>query len=164
MLVTELPSLVMIYQSLVGNSSRVCTQSITDNLAYVLAAQNFNAVIATDDVNYIGFIVSSLLLGWVSPLLGGRESGSLAEPLSEVYQPLTAPIYLVDESLVSQNASPTLFSDLRIVTVAAAIFIVGGIIQTATQNKEMMMAGRFIGGIGIGQLVSSFTSLELALT
>lgn len=39
------------------------------------------------------------------------------------------------------------------VTTAAAIFIIGSAIQTATQNKEMMMAGRFIGGIGIGGLV-----------
>jgi predicted MFS family arabinose efflux permease len=41
------------------------------------------------------------------------------------------------------------------VTVAGIIFLVGGTIQTATQNKEMMMAGRFIGGLAIGQLVRS---------
>jgi predicted MFS family arabinose efflux permease len=40
------------------------------------------------------------------------------------------------------------------VTVAGTIFIIGAAIQAATQNKEMMMAGRFIAGIGIGQMVS----------
>jgi hypothetical protein len=37
--------------------------------------------------------------------------------------------------------------------VAGIIFVIGGILQTATNGKEMMMAGRFIGGIGIGQMV-----------
>lgn len=40
-------------------------------------------------------------------------------------------------------------------TVAAITFLVGGILQTAAQNKEMMMAGRFFAGMGIGQLVSA---------
>lgn len=40
------------------------------------------------------------------------------------------------------------------VTVAAFIFIIGSIIQTATMNKEMMMAGRFFAGLGIGQMVN----------
>ncbi|ORX38169.1 general substrate transporter [Kockovaella imperatae] len=37
-------------------------------------------------------------------------------------------------------------------TIAGCIFIVGGVIQTSTQNKEQMMAGRFIAGLAIGQL------------
>jgi len=41
------------------------------------------------------------------------------------------------------------------ITVAGVIFIIGSIIQTAAQNKEMMMAGRFIAGLGIGQMVCS---------
>lgn len=45
-------------------------------------------------------------------------------------------------------------ADTASVMVAGIIFCVGGILQTATNGKEMMMAGRFIGGIGIGQMVS----------
>lgn len=36
------------------------------------------------------------------------------------------------------------------ITVAAVLFLVGGTIQTAAINKEMMMAGRFFAGMSIG--------------
>ena len=71
-------------------------------------------------------------------------------PLSVVSQLPTVRINSVDELLVSFNARQVLTS----VTVAASIFIIGAVIQTATQSKEMMMAGRFFAGIGIGQMVS----------
>ena len=34
------------------------------------------------------------------------------------------------------------------------VFLVGGILQTAGQNKQMIFAGRFFAGVGIGGLVS----------
>lgn len=37
-------------------------------------------------------------------------------------------------------------------TVATAFFTVGAIIQTAAQNYDSLVAGRFIGGIGVGTL------------
>ncbi|KAK9900210.1 general substrate transporter [Cystobasidium minutum MCA 4210] len=41
----------------------------------------------------------------------------------------------------------------RLAIIAGCItFIVGGVLQTAAQNIEMMMAGRFFAGAGIGQL------------
>jgi predicted MFS family arabinose efflux permease len=42
-------------------------------------------------------------------------------------------------------------TDLPVV-VAGCIFIVGGILQTACQNRETMLAGRFFAGMGIGFL------------
>jgi MFS family permease len=36
------------------------------------------------------------------------------------------------------------------ITVYAVVFILGGTLQTAAPNKEMMMAGRFIAGFSIG--------------
>ncbi|RSH80604.1 uncharacterized protein EHS24_009186 [Apiotrichum porosum] len=44
------------------------------------------------------------------------------------------------------------FSRRIAITVGAAIFLVGGILQTAANGKGMMMAGRFFAGIAIGQL------------
>jgi MFS family permease len=38
------------------------------------------------------------------------------------------------------------------VVVAGLIFILGGILQTACQNRETMLAGRFFAGVGIGFL------------
>lgn len=38
------------------------------------------------------------------------------------------------------------------ITVATAFFCVGAIIQTAAQNYDSLVAGRFIGGIGVGTL------------
>jgi predicted MFS family arabinose efflux permease len=38
------------------------------------------------------------------------------------------------------------------VVVAGLIFILGGILQTACQNRETMLAGRFFAGMGIGFL------------
>lgn len=43
-------------------------------------------------------------------------------------------------------------ADGSLVVVAGVIFIIGGILQTAAQNKEMMLAGRFFAGMGIGFL------------
>ena len=40
------------------------------------------------------------------------------------------------------------------VSIGAVVFLIGGVLQTAAQNKEMMMAGRFFAGIGVGMLVS----------
>lgn len=37
-------------------------------------------------------------------------------------------------------------------TVATAFFCVGAIIQTASRNYDTLVAGRFIGGIGVGTL------------
>jgi hypothetical protein len=39
-----------------------------------------------------------------------------------------------------------------IVVVGGIIFILGGILQTAGQNKETILAGRFFAGVGIGNL------------
>ncbi|ODN86318.1 glucose transporter [Cryptococcus wingfieldii CBS 7118] len=44
------------------------------------------------------------------------------------------------------------FSRRMAITVAGVVFIVGGVLQTAAQNKETMFAGRFFAGIGIGML------------
>jgi sugar porter (SP) family MFS transporter len=44
------------------------------------------------------------------------------------------------------------FSRRVAITVGAVIFLVGGVLQTAATNKEMMMAGRFFAGVAIGQL------------
>jgi hypothetical protein len=66
-----------------------------------------------------------------------------------VFQLPTVRINSVDELLVSRYHSQVLTP----VTVAASIFIIGATIQTATMNKEMMMAGRFIAGLGVGQMV-----------
>ncbi|MCO5590307.1 hypothetical protein L7F22_044276 [Adiantum nelumboides] len=38
------------------------------------------------------------------------------------------------------------------IVISAGIFIFGAILQAAAQNREMMMAGRFITGLGIGGL------------
>lgn len=38
------------------------------------------------------------------------------------------------------------------ITVATAFFTIGAIIQTAAQNYDSLVAGRFIGGIGVGTL------------
>lgn len=38
------------------------------------------------------------------------------------------------------------------VVVAGVIFIIGGTLQTACNGKEMMLAGRFFAGMGIGFL------------
>jgi predicted MFS family arabinose efflux permease len=40
----------------------------------------------------------------------------------------------------------------EVVVVAGVIFIIGGTLQTACNGKEMMLAGRFIAGMGIGFL------------
>ena len=37
-------------------------------------------------------------------------------------------------------------------TVATAFFVVGAVIQTASQNYDTLVAGRSIGGIGVGTL------------
>lgn len=37
-------------------------------------------------------------------------------------------------------------------SVATAFFVVGAVIQTASQNYDTLVAGRFIGGIGVGTL------------
>jgi predicted MFS family arabinose efflux permease len=44
---------------------------------------------------------------------------------------------------------------LRPVFVGAIIFLLGGVLQTAAVNREMMLAGRFFAGLSIGMLVSS---------
>ena len=36
--------------------------------------------------------------------------------------------------------------------VGAIIFLLGGILQTAASNREMMLAGRFFAGLSIGML------------
>jgi MFS family permease len=38
------------------------------------------------------------------------------------------------------------------ITVATAFFTIGAIIQTSAQNYDSLVAGRFIGGIGVGTL------------
>jgi MFS family permease len=38
------------------------------------------------------------------------------------------------------------------ISVATGFFCVGAIIQTASQNYDTLVAGRFIGGIGVGTL------------
>lgn len=38
------------------------------------------------------------------------------------------------------------------ISVATAFFCIGAIIQTASQNYDTLVAGRFIGGIGVGTL------------
>jgi len=38
------------------------------------------------------------------------------------------------------------------VVTAGVIFIIGGVLQTACQNRGMMLAGRFFAGMGIGFL------------
>jgi predicted MFS family arabinose efflux permease len=48
---------------------------------------------------------------------------------------------------------------LKVVTIGAVIFLLGGVLQTATPNKEMMLAGRFFAGMGIGALASHLESL-----
>lgn len=106
-------------------------------ISYVLEAPDFKNTIKTEDTNYIGFITSSLLLG--------AFVGSIpASYVADIFSRRTA------------SACPEflLVRVLMAVTVAGSIFIVGAAIQAATQNKEMMMAGRFIAGIGIGQMVS----------
>ena len=45
-------------------------------------------------------------------------------------------------------------SHVRAVFVGAIIFLLGGILQTAAANREMMLAGRFFAGLSIGMLVS----------
>lgn len=37
-------------------------------------------------------------------------------------------------------------------SVPTAFFVVGAVIQTASQNYDTLVAGRFIGGIGVGTL------------
>lgn len=37
-------------------------------------------------------------------------------------------------------------------SVATVFFVVGAVIQTASQNYNALVAGRFIGGIGVGTL------------
>ncbi|WVF70918.1 hypothetical protein IAT40_005713 [Kwoniella sp. CBS 6097] len=90
-------------------------------ISYVLEAPDFNKTMGTDDPDYIGFIVSSMLLG--------------------------AFVGSIPASLIADR-----FSRRVAITAAGGVFIVGGILQTACQNKETMMAGRFFAGIGIGML------------
>jgi MFS family permease len=75
----------------------------------------------TRNDNYIGFIVSSFLLG--------------------------AFIGAVPASFVADR-----FSRRTGLVAAAAIFIMGGIMQAACQNKETMLAGRFFAGVGVGAM------------
>ncbi|OCF45339.1 glucose transporter [Kwoniella heveanensis CBS 569] len=93
-------------------------------ISYVLEAPDFNKTMGTDDPDYIGFIVSSMLLG--------AFVGSIPASLIADY-----------------------FSRRVAITAAGGVFIVGGVLQTACQNKETMMAGRFFAGIGIGMLGNS---------
>jgi len=58
------------------------------------------------------------------------------------------------EFSISVNSFVLLWLGDMIVSVAGVTFILGGALQTATPNREMMMAGRFFAGLGIGQLVS----------
>ncbi|WVQ97251.1 hypothetical protein IAU59_004362 [Kwoniella sp. CBS 9459] len=90
-------------------------------ISYVLEAPDFTATMKTTDPDYIGFIVSSMLLG--------AFVGSIPASLIADY-----------------------FSRRVAITAAGGVFIIGGILQTACQNKETMMAGRFFAGIGIGML------------
>nr|XP_018263395.1 glucose transporter [Kwoniella dejecticola CBS 10117]OBR85553.1 glucose transporter [Kwoniella dejecticola CBS 10117] len=92
-------------------------------IAYVLEAQDFNNTIKTDNSNYIGFIVSAMLLG--------AFVGSI-------------PASLIADSFSRRTVA---------VTVAGGVFILGGILQTAAPNKESMLAGRFFAGVAIGMLV-----------
>ncbi|OCF54382.1 glucose transporter [Kwoniella mangroviensis CBS 10435] len=90
-------------------------------ISYVIVAPNFLTTIDTTDDDYIGFIVSSMLLG--------------------------AFVGSIPASLIADR-----FSRRMAITVAGGVFILGGILQTATQDKETMFAGRFFAGIGIGML------------
>lgn len=40
----------------------------------------------------------------------------------------------------------------KAIILGSSIFIVGGVLQTAAQNKEMMLLGRLFAGVGIGML------------
>nr|XP_018267441.1 glucose transporter [Kwoniella dejecticola CBS 10117]OBR89599.1 glucose transporter [Kwoniella dejecticola CBS 10117] len=93
-------------------------------ISYVIVAPDFLRVTDNPNDNYMGFIVSSMLLG--------AFFGSI-------------PACLIADW----------FSRRMAITVAGGVFIVGGILQTACQNKETMFAGRFFAGFGIGMLVSS---------
>lgn len=61
--------------------------------------------------------------------------------------------------------SHSLFSGTRCpphspVSVAGAIFLLGGVLQTVCKNRETMLAGRFFAGVGIGELVCDMTIVE----
>ncbi|WVQ96917.1 hypothetical protein IAU59_004025 [Kwoniella sp. CBS 9459] len=95
-------------------------------ISYTIVTDDFLRVIGMDtpetyNDNYIGFIVSSMLLG---AFVGSIPASLIADA----------------------------FSRRTAISVAGAIFIVGGIMQTACQNRETMLAGRFFSGLGIGQL------------
>ncbi|KAL7419267.1 hypothetical protein Q5752_006104 [Cryptotrichosporon argae] len=45
------------------------------------------------------------------------------------------------------------FSRRAAITVGAGIFVVGGALQTAAQNRGMMLGGRFVAGFAIGMLM-----------
>lgn len=95
-------------------------------IAYIIVAPDFLRVIgmaddATRNDNYIGFIVSSFLLG--------------------------AFIGAVPASFIADR-----FSRRTGLVAAAVIFIMGGIMQAACQNKETMLAGRFFAGVGVGAM------------
>ncbi len=49
-------------------------------------------------------------------------------------------------------------------TAVVIIFDIGAIIQTAAPNYGALVAGRFIGGIGVGTLAMVNTDLEIILT
>ena len=74
-------------------------------------------------------------------------------PLLVVFPLLMSPMFGVEGLPVSLQWHRLDY--LILVTVAGVIFIIGSIIQTATMNKEMMMAGRFFAGLGIGQMVGA---------
>lgn len=101
-------------------------------ISYVLAAPDFekttiSKLLANGDINPKYDNYTGFI---VSSLLLGAFVGSVpASYIADIYSRRTA------------------------ITVAGVIFIIGSIVQTAAQNKEMMMAGRFIAGLGIGQMV-----------
>jgi len=43
-----------------------------------------------------------------------------------------------------------LFGRRKTIQCGAAIYILGGVLQTGAKNMEMMLAGRFLGGVGVG--------------
>ena len=82
-----------------------------------------------------------------------------SEPLLVVFLLDSLPIGLVVVQPVSQverRSQGVLLIGLfaLAVSIGAVVFLIGGVLQTAAQNKEMMMAGRFFAGIGVGMLVS----------
>jgi hypothetical protein len=48
-------------------------------------------------------------------------------------------------------------------TVVVVVFDIGAILQTAAQSYDMLIAGRFIGGIGVGTLAMVRSSVGLTL-